>query len=153
MTTQLSGKRVGRDRVFECQVCGRTGDIGEQQRCEICEQYSCMADHKDGVCLPCSRLLSKSAGRALDQAEVRALAPERPWVRRGWIVESHGVLHVHAESRWLSLHRESHLLVFARSANKPRAEALAAPLVERRVDKDLLERAASLANAEKAAAH
>lgn len=138
VTTQAGGKRVARDRIVTCPACVRTLDLGEQLRCAACQQLYCRDDCPAGMCLPCARVLTRSAGRALGAEEIHELAARRPWARRGWIVESPGVTHVHVRSGPLRIRRESKLLAFKRD---PKVGAFHGLLAEREAKDTLVARA------------
>ncbi len=141
VTTQVSGKRVTRDRLVSCPACGRTADVGERFRCGTCQQLYCRDDCPAGMCLPCARVLTRTSGRTLTGDELDALSSGRPWIRRGWVVESPGLVHIHAQSGPLSLRRGSALLVFNRDASARPGAGTSAPLSEREVKETLLARA------------
>jgi superfamily II DNA or RNA helicase len=132
VTSQVSGKQIVRERATQCPRCGRTADIAERVRCSICERFYCH-ECAGEACLSCAQLLTRSGGRALADAELRALREARPWIRRGFLVESPGLIHVQAKRGPFSPRRGSRLLVFDRPRPSSTAVVLRGTATEREV--------------------
>ena len=139
-TSQVSGMRVVRDRIWQCPGCSRMADLSEKARCSICQKFYCDDDCSSGVCRPCAQLLTRNGCRPLIEAELHALGEARPWIRRGFIVESPGLLHVHARRGVLSLRRGSRILTFDRPRATSILTALRGSATEREITQSVLAR-------------
>jgi hypothetical protein len=137
-TSQVSGRRVVRDRIFQCPCCARNADLAEGVRCGTCHKFYCQVDCVDGACRSCALVLAGNGGRSLTDREIRALRAVRPWVRRGLLLESPGLLHVLAQRGRFSLRRDSKLLVFERPRTTSTGVALRGPANEREVNTSVL---------------
>jgi superfamily II DNA or RNA helicase len=141
VTSEMSGKRVARDRVFNCPGCDRRADLEERTRCAVCQQFLCRDDSRGDMCTLCVGVLTGTSGRALTSPELHLLSEHRPWLRRGWMVESPGLIHLFLRSRRLAWRRQARVVVCRRRAGATIDEVLLLPVEDRGVDGAAIDRA------------